>query len=150
MLLALTILLSLLGLGVLIALIVNLATFALPLYVAALAGRFAFETGAGYLGAFLVGAAAGGVALGIGQIAFAAVRWWPARVVIALLFAVPAAVAGYSVVHGLSGIGIEAESWRRAFALSAAVATGFAALARLAGPTAPAVATHIPAGSRAH
>lgn len=109
---ALTILLALLGLGVLIALIVNLAVFALPLYVAGIAGRFAFETGAGYLGAFLVGAAAGGVAFGVGQLAFAAARGWPARLGVALLFAVPAGLAGYSVTHGLLGIGVDSEAWR--------------------------------------
>lgn len=138
MLLAIGILLSLVGLGLVIAMIGWFATLALPLFIGAWAARLAFETGAGYLGAFFVGATAGALALGLGQVAFATLRWWPARLAVALLFAVPAAMAGYGVVYALSGIGMDAEGWRRAFGIIGAIATGFTALTRVASP-APAI-----------
>jgi hypothetical protein len=56
------------------------------------AGLAAFHSGAGVIGALLVGVLAGGATLAIGQIAFATVRTPLIRVLIGLLYAVPASV----------------------------------------------------------
>ena len=53
------------------------------------------------------------------------------RAVIALLFAVPAAVAGYYAALGLAHIGIPAEGWRQAMALMGAIAVAATAWARM-------------------
>jgi hypothetical protein len=62
--------------------------------------------GAGVLGALLVGIVVGALTLGLGQIAFALVKPIPLRAAIAAAFAVPAAIAGYHAVLGLSQIGV--------------------------------------------
>ena len=59
------------------------------------------------------------------------------RAVIALVFAVPAAMAGYHAALGLAQLGVPAELWQRAFALIGAVAVGTTAWARLALPNPP-------------
>jgi hypothetical protein len=66
----------------------------------------ALHGGAGILGAPLVGIAAGGMTLAIGQIAFAMTRSVIIRAIIAALFAVPATVAGYQVVFAMSQLGV--------------------------------------------
>ncbi len=54
------------------------------------------------------------------------------RTAIALVFAVPAAMAVYHAALGLAQLGVPAELWQRAFALFGAVAVGATAWARLA------------------
>jgi hypothetical protein len=44
-----------------------LAVFALPAFIGVSAGIWAHETGAGLVGAIVIGAAAAGMALGVGQ-----------------------------------------------------------------------------------
>ena len=53
------------------------------------------------------------------------------RAVIALLFAVPAAVAGYYAALGLAHIGIPAEGWRQAMAMTGAIVVAATAWARM-------------------
>ena len=62
------VLFSLFGIGLLIGLMFQMAIFALPLFAGVTAGRFAYDTGAGALGAILVGALAAAAALGLAQI----------------------------------------------------------------------------------
>jgi len=54
------------------------------------------------------------------------------RALIALLFAVPAAVAGYYAALGLAHIGIPAEGWRQAMAMVGAIVVAATARARMA------------------
>ena len=54
------------------------------------------------------------------------------RAAIALLFALPAAVAGYHAALGLAHIGIPAESWRQAMAVAGAIVVAATAWARMA------------------
>ena len=66
------------------------------------AGFAAYHSGAGALGAIIVAPIAGGFTLGVGQ---AAIETYPSpkiRMAIALLFAVPAAWAGYMLTLGLA------------------------------------------------
>jgi hypothetical protein len=70
------------------------------------------------------------------QIALMTLRSPLIRAVIALLFAVPAAVAGYHAGLGLAHIGIPAESWRQPMAMAGAIVVAATAWARMM-PSAP-------------
>ena len=71
-------------------LLFNLAVFALPFFVGLHAGIWVYGTGAGWLGAILVGGFAAGLTLAIGQALIILVRPLWARFVITLIFVVPA------------------------------------------------------------
>ena len=66
--------LSVVGLGFFCWLLFTLAVYALPFFAGLTAGLAAFHSGAGVIGALIVGVLAGGATLAIGQIAFATVR----------------------------------------------------------------------------
>ena len=126
------IVLSVFGLGFFCWLLFTLAVYALPFFAGLTAGLAAFHSGAGVIGALIVGVLAGGATLAIGQIAFATVRTPLIRVLIGLLYAVPAGIAGYHASLGLGEIGVPSESWREAFAIVGAVLVGATAFARMA------------------
>ena len=91
----------------------------------------ALHGGAGILGAPLVGIAACGMTLAIGQTAFAMTRSVITRAIVAALFAVPATLAGYQVVFAMSQIGVPSSAWREIFACLGAVFIGGTAWTRL-------------------
>ncbi len=128
---------SLLGIGLLIALMFQMAIFALPLFIGVTAGRFAFQTGAGVVGAIAVGLVAAVAAFGIARLVLAVSRSTALRLAIAAAFAAPAAFAGYHVVLGLSRIGGAHGLWQPIFAGIGAVIIAGAALAQLATPIIP-------------
>jgi hypothetical protein len=134
---AIGIILSFISLGFLCWLLFALAVQALPVFVAFAAGLAAYHSGSGEIGAVLVGLIAGALTLAAGQIAVAAFRSPVIRTAVALVFAVPAAMAGYHAALGLAQLGVPAELWQRAFALIGAVAVGATAWARLALPNPP-------------
>ena len=101
------------------------------------AGVAAYHSSSGEFGTFLVGLIAGAFTLAAGQIAVAAFRSPVIRTAIALVFAVPAAMAGYHAALGLAQLGVPTELWQRAFALFGAVAVGATAWVRLALPNPP-------------
>ena len=123
--------LSLLGIGLFGWLIFTLAVYALPFTVGLTAGLEALHGGAGVLGAPLVGIVGGALTLAIGQVAFAVVRPLFLRAAIAAAFAVPAAIAGYHAVLGLSQIGVPSLIWREIFAWIGAMFIGGTAWARM-------------------
>ena len=123
--------LSMFGIGLFCWLIFTLAVYALPFFVGLTAGMAAFHGGAGVIGALLVGVVAGALTLGIGQIAFAVVRPLPLRAAIAAAFAIPAAIAGYHAVLGLSQIGVPSLIWREVFAWIGAIFIGGTTWARM-------------------
>ena len=84
------------------------------------------------LGALLVAVLAGFATLAIGQLTFALIRSPLVRAIIALVFAAPAAIAGYCASFGLLQIGIANEAWCTAFALLGATLIGMTAFMRLA------------------
>lgn len=112
-------------------LLFTLAIYALPFFVGLTAGLAAFHGGAGVLGALAVGAAAGIATLIAGQLAFAATRSIIIRATVALLFAVPAAIAGYHATLGLADIGVPSLGWRVAFSIIGATIVGCMAWARM-------------------
>lgn len=118
-------------------LVFTLAVYALPLFIGVTVGMWAHNSGAGVVGGLAVGVlATGGVAI-VGQLVFAFARPLWVRLIVAALFAGPAAVAGYAATHGIAKHLMPSESWQMAFSIVGAIAVGITALFRMAG-TAPA------------
>ena len=111
------ILLNIVGLGIFCWALFALATHALPFFVGMTVGIYSFQAGAGPFGAIVVGFVAAGFTLVVGQYAFSVARSPIVRLVIGLLFAVPAARAGYDVTLALAHLGIPSEWWRESFAM---------------------------------
>jgi hypothetical protein len=143
------IVLSVFGIGFFCWLLFTLAVYALPFFVAMTVGLAAYHGNFGVVGALLVGVLAAGATLAAGQLAFATVRTPLIRAAIALLFAAPAAVAGYSTTFGLSHIGIASQGWCQALAIFGAIMVGSTAWARMA-LLAPPISGHGIAGSGEH
>jgi hypothetical protein len=87
------VLLNIVGLGILCWALFALATHALPFFVGMSVGIYSFQDGAGPFGAIFVGFIMAGFALVVGQYAFSVARSPVVRLVIGLLFALPAARA---------------------------------------------------------
>ena len=125
------IVLALVGLAYLCWLLFALAVYALPLFAGVTAGLATYHSGSGPIGAIIVGLIASSVTLVLGQIAFTTLRSPLIRAVIALLFVVPAAIAGYHAALGLAHIGIPADGWRQAVAVAGAIIVAATAWARM-------------------
>jgi hypothetical protein len=125
------IVLSFVGLGYLCWLIFALAVDALPLFAGVTAGLAAYNSNSGPIAAIAVAAIVSLIVLFAGQIAFRTLRSTPVRAVIALLFAVPAAIAGYHAAHGLAHVVVPIEAWREAMAIAGAVMVATIAWARI-------------------
>ena len=80
----------------------------------------------------------GGLTLVLGRTAASVERAPIVRLLIGLLFALPAARAGYDVTLALAHIGTSSEWWRKSFAMLGAITVGSSAWARLSIETAPA------------
>ena len=126
------IVLTLVGLAYLCWLLFVLAVYALPLFAGVSAGLATYHSGSGPIAAIIVGAIISSITLIAGQITFTALRSPLIRTAIALLFALPAAVAGYHAALGLAHIGISAEGWRHAVAVTGAIVVAATAWARMA------------------
>ena len=114
-------------------LLFTLAVFALPFFVGMSAGTWAYHTGAGWLGAILVGLTAAGLTLGLGQILLMTIRPLWARLLIALAFVAPAVFAGYHATHGILKHTMPSETWQMTFSVIGAIAVGVTAFTRVAG-----------------
>ena len=136
-----SILLSIAVIGFLCCLLFTLAVFALPFFAGVTVGMWAYGTGAGWLGAILVGFVAAGLTFGLGQILLATVRPTWARLLVAAAFVAPAVVAGFHATHGIVKHTMPSETWQLAFSVIGAVAVGIAAFARLTGMAAPGPST---------
>jgi len=125
------IMLSATGLGFLCWLAFNLAVHALPFFAGTAAGLCAYHTGADVVGGALVGLIGGAVTLVAGEFAFANSRSTIIRTMTAATFAVPAAVAGYHLLLGLTALGMPSDTWRQLLAITGSVVVGSTAWARL-------------------
>ena len=121
----------LVGIGVFCRLLYGAAIYTMPFLVGAFVGLQAEQAGAGPLGGIVLGAAAGALVLLIGRTAFARARGPVLRMAIALVFAAPAALAGYSLTSALFGLASASEGWRQVFAIAGAMAIGVIAWQRL-------------------
>lgn len=110
----------------------TLAVYALPFMLGVTAAQFAYHTGAGFIGAGLVGLVAAVAAFGVLALLFDTLRSPILRLIVALVFAAPAAVAGYALVHGATKESVPSEIWRQIFCIIGGVFVGVSALMRLA------------------
>lgn len=131
------ILLSIAMIGFFCWLLFTLAVFALPFFVGVSAGTWAFHTGAGWLGAIVVGALVAGLTFGAGQFLLAAVRPTWARALVAFVFVAPAILAGYHATHGIVQHLTPSGVWQTVFSVTGAIAVGATAFVRLVGMAAP-------------
>jgi hypothetical protein len=113
-------------------LIFNLSVFALPAFVGVGAASFAYRGGAGVVGAGLVGLAVGASAFALGRIAFEKAGSASTRGVLAIVYAAPAAVAGFYSTCGIVELFVAAHGWREAFSIAGALVTAIVACRRLA------------------
>ena len=127
------ILVSIAAIGAMCWLLFNLAVFALPFFLGLTAGGWAYDTGAGWLGAIVVAFVAAGLTFGLGQLLLATVRPTWARLLIAVAFVAPAVVAGFHATHGIVKHTMPSETWQVAFSVIGAVAVGIVAFARITG-----------------
>jgi len=126
----------LVGIGFFCWLLYGAAIYTLPFLVGAFVGLHAEEAGAGALGGIVLGVGAGVLVLIAGRAVFAQARGPLLRAAIALVFAAPAALAGYSLTSTLFGLTSASEGWRQAFAIVGAMSIGVIAWQRLV-PTVP-------------
>lgn len=112
----------------------TLATYALPFTLGLAAARLAYDTGSGMLGAGLIGLVAGAASFGVLAVLFATLRPPILRIIVALVFAAPAAIAGYMLVHGVTHESVPSEIWRQIFCVVGGALVGASALTRLAAP----------------
>lgn len=129
--------LSIAAIGFFCWLLFTLAVFALPFFAGVSVGMWAYHTGTGWLGAILVGIAAAGLTLGIGQVLLAIVRPVWVKLAIAATFIAPAVIAGYHAVHGIVKHTMPSETWQIVFSVIGAIAVGVTAFLRLANMAAP-------------
>ncbi|MEQ8393687.1 MAG: hypothetical protein RIC85_02270 [Gammaproteobacteria bacterium] len=131
---AFSIVLGIASIGAICALLYNLAVYVLPVAVGLWTGFWAMDTGAGPFGGIVVGFAAGVVVFVLGQAIFTSSRSALVRLLVALIFAVPAAYAGYSIMLQVLGLGDMTGVWAQVFAIVSGAVTGGTTIARLAQP----------------
>lgn len=126
------------AISILCWLVFNLAVFALPFLVGLTLGGWAYETGAGWFGAILIGLVSGGASFALGQVLLGTVRPLWARILIALAFVIPAAIAGYHATLGISRLMMPSEIWQIVFSIAGAFAVAVTAYLRITAEIAPA------------
>jgi hypothetical protein len=135
--LALGLVLNTVGIAFSCWLIFALAVYAFPFFVGVGVGLAALHSGAGVMVALLVGIGSAALTLVVGQVGFAITRSGILRAVVAAAFVVPAGIAGYHLVLGISQIGVPSLVWREVFAWLGAVLIGMTAWARISAFTEP-------------
>jgi intracellular septation protein A len=120
--------------GTLCVLAYRFAVHALPIVLGFQIAHVVFGTGAGLIGAGIVGLVSGAVAFGLLSVIFVSVKSPIVRVIIGLVFALPAAGAGYALMAGMTASAVPSEIWRQIFCIVGAVLVGAAAFTPLAVP----------------
>lgn len=133
----LAILASLAGIAALCWLLFNLAVFALPFFAALAVGSWAYGTGAGILGTIILGAIAAAGTFGLFQLLLLVLRPTWLKLLVALAFATPAAIAGYHATFGLVRLTMPSDTWQIVFSVVGAIAVGITAFMRLTMMAAP-------------
>jgi hypothetical protein len=111
----------------------KVTTYALPCLTGLIAARHAFETGAGWLGAFVVWGVTAVVAFGLMRWLYASVTQPVLRVMLSIAFVTPSAVMSYFILNSLSAGHLPCDLWRQALCILGAGVAGLMALVRLAG-----------------
>ncbi len=94
------------------ALLYRLSIYALPLFVAFLAGSATYRSDSGIVAALAAAAIAAIVLLAAAQFALAFAKSDLTRAAIGIAFAAPAAVAGYHAVHGIAAATMPPSAWQ--------------------------------------
>ena len=94
------------------ALLFRLSIYALPLFVAFLAGSATYRGDNGIVAALSAAAIAAILLLAAAHFALAFAKSDLTRVAIGITFAAPAAVAGYHAVHGIAGATMPQGEWQ--------------------------------------
>jgi len=128
---------SLAAIGVLCWLLFTLAVFAFPAFIGVSAGIWAYETGAGLLGAIVIGAVGAGIALGVGQLLLDILRPAWLNILVALAFLAPAAIAGFYATHGIVKHTMPSETWQLVFSVIGAMAVAVTTFIRVTSLTPP-------------
>ena len=126
------IILSFVALAYLCWLLFALAVYALPFFAAVSVGVAAYQSGSGLAVTIVTGIIAGGIVLVLGRVAFAWLRSPVMRAALALLFAVPAAIAGYHAAAGFAYFFVPAEVWHETIASAGAIVVAATACLRIA------------------
>ena len=133
----LAILASLAGIAGLCWLLFTLAVFALPFFAALAVGSWAYAAGAGIVGAIILGAIAAAGTFGLFQLLLLVLRPTWLKLLVALAFAAPAAIAGYHATLGIVRLTMPSETWQVVFAVAGGIAVGITAFMRLTMMAAP-------------
>jgi len=126
------IILSVFAIGFFCWLLFTLAVYALPCFVGMSAAFAAYHHGTGVFEAGVIGLLAGAATLVVGQLLFAGIRIPILRAAIALLFAIPAAVAGYHATLGIAHIALSYGALSITLAYIGAALVGATAWSRMA------------------
>lgn len=118
-------------------LLFNLAVHALPVGAGISIAFWMHDHDYGYVAAILGDLAAGIAILLIGQRLFAVVRAPILRLALALMFAIPAGIAGYHAVQGIMQLAIEPGTLLSVLSWTGAIVIALAAWSRLTGAEAP-------------
>lgn len=129
----LAILAALAAIGLLCWLLFTLAVFALPAFIGVTAGAWAHGTGAGTVGAILIGVVAAAATFAAGQILITFARPMWLKLVVAVIFVAPAAIAGFHATHGIVKHLMPSDAWQITFSVIGAVAVSITAFVRVAG-----------------
>ena len=120
--------------GLLCVVAYRLATYALPFMLGLAAARSAYGTGSGLIGAGIVGLVAGVISVCLLRFLFFKLHVPILRGLVLVIFVVPAAIAGYQLVFGVTRGAIPSEIWRQIFCGMGGLVVGLSALARLVPP----------------
>ena len=129
-----SLLLMVFGIGAICALLYNAVVYALPVTIGIEAGLWAIHAGAGSVGGIIVGLVVGVATFLLGQVVLATTRSDVLRIVVALVFVVPAMIASYSATLEIAGWDVPSSLWRHVFAIGGATVVGVTAFMRLMTP----------------
>jgi hypothetical protein len=99
------------------ALLFRLSIYALPLFVAFLAGSATYRTDSGILAALAAAAISAIIVLAAARFALALAKSDLTRAAVGFAFAAPAAIAGYHAVHGIAAATMPPSAWQLALSL---------------------------------
>lgn len=99
------------------ALLFRLSIYALPLFVAFLAGSATYRADSGILAALAAAAISAIILLAAARLALAFARSDLTRAMVGIAFAAPAAIAGYHAVHGIAAATMPPSAWQIALSL---------------------------------
>ncbi|RWL93199.1 MAG: hypothetical protein EOR68_24595 [Mesorhizobium sp.] len=123
--------------GMLCMLFFTLATYAPPFMLGLEVARFAYHSGAGFLGAVLVGIVAGMLVFGLAFLLLGIVRSPVLQIAVALVYTAPAVAAGYALVYGITREYVPYDIWRQLLCIAGGLFVGISALLRLMAAAGP-------------